>query len=130
MRTNLCFALITLGLVGLGAVMVGCGGGGGGGTPETVTGSVRYADTDDPAAGVTVQIGDYDPVTTNEQGLFVVESVVAPRTYTVTVTNVPEGYEEYQGQILVELGTGDPPVWHMGTIYIVPSAPPPWSPPP
>lgn len=129
MRTNLNLALVTFSLLALGLLMGGCGGGGGGGTPETVTGEVRCADTNAVAAGVTVQIGSYDPVTTNSNGVFVVENVIAPRTYTVRVTNVPEGYEEYEGEIFIELASdGEPPTWNLGTIYIVPSAPPPPSP--
>jgi len=124
MRIDARLALTALGLLALGLSMAGCGGGGGGGTPETVTGRVLYGDTDQPAVGVTVQIGTYPAVTTDEEGRFQAPEVVAPKTYTVTVTNVGNDYEEYEAQIRVELGTGDPPIWDMGIIYLAPKPPP------
>ncbi|MCX7597761.1 MAG: hypothetical protein N2512_02690 [Armatimonadetes bacterium] len=127
MNSTWRFAMLTLGLIGTVAFVGGCGGGGGGGVKQIVVGTVRCGDTEQPAVGVQVQIGDYDPVVTDNNGQFRVEDVVAPRTYTVEIPRVTISgrvYEKYEAQIRVQAGTGDPRTWDMGVIYLAPAPPP------
>lgn len=107
------------------ALLVGCGGGGGGKVSQVVTGRVLLGDTEQPAANVQVKIGDYAVVVTDNNGRFAVQDVAAPATYRVTVTSVPQGYRNFEADIKIEKGTGDPRTWDMGVIYLAPAPPQP-----
>ncbi len=63
-----------------------------------VDGTVTEAVTRDPIEGALVQVGGYDPVTTNASGYYLVEEVVIG---THPITCEADGYYSYAGEVEV-----------------------------